>query len=335
MKIEYTLLEAIADLNKIYDEGSSTYTNEELESFEYEAELEEDMTLQEAQERGKFKKAFLNLVKQNAYWNGKDTVADKGVLQNKTGITGNIYDVIDELNKKAGDKKNHIDTVRVDGTPVPYGELVKIVNARLRNDNQRAIVTGKAAPDDADPDASKKFTVFNLYPSVLHHIDGNHGNNIAIKNVGGSSLADITNEQAWGNYLLIEAPSARTAAYAHKMIHLLAIITNTLGLPTPTDPEKDNVVGQIARALERALANKDGESKLKFSYIVGKNADGTPIVESTESFAKAIATRTYNNSLPMNDILAAHETDIKAEVDKSVSDDPVDETTPDNIKEEE
>ena len=185
MKIGYNLLEALEDLNKLYDNKAiSTYIdNKELESFEYEAELEEDMTLQEAQERGKFKKAFLNLVKQNAYWDGKQVVAEKGLVQNKTGISGDIYEVIKELNAMSGEEKNHIDTIRPDGTPGPYGELVKIVNARLRTDNKRAIVTSRVTPKNDDIETSKKFTVFNLYPSVLHHINGEHGDNIVVKSI--------------------------------------------------------------------------------------------------------------------------------------------------------
>ena len=280
--------------------------------------LNEGIILDEAHEHGRYKKAFINFLN-GAYYNNGIQNADK-VENNRTGSKGTI-DAI------AATKK--IDLKIDDQTDLEYKDKVKKVNDRLKNSRQRAIPTHK---EIIDGEEVQGFTVFNIKPSVLHHINGEHGDNITnIKGTQRTSLVvyDPKNpaslDKAIGNYALIRANSVRNAAQAHKLVHLLAMISDALrGLD-----DSNNVILNIAKTFEKTLADKE----VTFNYI-----DSAGKVQRDKTFVDFILATTWGNTKSTNALLTEHEKFLREESEKAIEDEPVEqealaEVTENNVTE--
>ena len=270
-----------------------------MKIYEELAGINEDALLTEAHEHGKYKKAFINFLNGAYYDNGIQN-AEK-VENNRTGSRGTIDSI-------AADKK--IDINIDDETELEYKDKVKKVNDRLKNNRQRAIPTHK---EIVNGETVQGFTVFNIKPSVLHHINGEHSDNITkIKGTNKTTLVDMTNglDDKIGNYALIRASSPRNASQAHKLVHLLAMISDAL---RNLEDSGSTIMG-IARTFQKTLEGKE----VTFNYIDDKGK-----VQRDKTFVEFVSAVTYGNSEPTNTILTKHEQFLREEADKAIEDESV------------
>jgi len=299
-----------------------------------EGALSEDMFLNEASnnERGKYKKAFLNL-EQGIYFESADSKDIHGQVSNIVGTSyadkvKDIHDIYEIA------KAYKIDTTAVDPEngavrTLEPSELVTAINTKFKNSrkerNARIIQTRKTVDDKGVE--KRSYTTFWMKSEVLHHIDGNHDNNAEVRPYTYKPTEDSKSkttylftrgDQGLQNYLMIWAEDNKVAAKAHMLVHLLAIITAALGEKEDTK----NLLGTIAAAFD---TNQLSDKKVEFRFVNDVNKMTTSSVSSLAGYINSDVTYEYNVKLSKKYSSASNLTkDIDQDTVEEVSKDDID-----------
>ena len=254
--------------------------------YEELSKLTESLVLTEAgsHEHGKYKKAFLNLI--NGLYYEKDGKTIHGnssnVHTNKSRDAGTLADIVTAINTN-NETSPKVATKTLDDTTWTQAEAtpeqtIKAVNKQLGYNNKRAIRTKSVI--DKDGNEVNYYAIYNLTPSILHHVDGWHDHNANVQSfaytetVGDDKKRKSTSvfkagDELLKNYILIEADTQKNATYAHMLIHLAGIVAGAIGA--------DNVLlGSILEAFNKQLEDKN------ITYTFVSNIDNMT-VQHTDS----------------------------------------------------
>jgi hypothetical protein len=226
--------------------------------------LNEHVVLTEG-DYGKYKKAFLNFIN-GLYYDANNKISDATLAPRTTKIS-----TAKAASELAGDANvNTTETNFETGSQQERSprDIVRAVNRSIPK-NQVALYSKKRV----NPETGEKenlYTVYNKYPSILHHMNADHSDNAIVKgytytdpNNGEKTRTSVffADDPKLYNYVLITANQQSQAKYGHMMIHLLAMIIASVG-SMDTD-----LLDKIIGALDAALTNNNNGSTIFTIYV--------------------------------------------------------------------
>ena len=222
--------------------------------------INEDTLFEGKQERGKYKKAFLNLQK-GLYYDQQGNVHGEEADVVSTKYARKVKDMhnIRDIAKAYNIPDYRVDPDTGERTELSDSELTTAVNKAIKSETKNARVI-----HTHDVDGVGSYTAFLMFPSVLHHINGVHEDNAEVRSYGYKgnngkrkyTYLFVAGSANLDNYLMIEATTATNAKYAHLLVHLLALVSAAVKF-------NKELVLEIAKAFDGQLEGKD----VKFSYI--------------------------------------------------------------------
>ena len=236
------------------------YETDFMKLYESLLSINEDTILSEAgkHEHGKYKKAFLNLINGLYYDSNANTFVGNqdNVHNTKVKVGGTLQDMIKYVNDTdpANPKvpENTIDAKTDTVEPLSDEQKISLVNRRLKS-GQRAIATKKVVDDSGNE--VNYYSVYELTPSILHHVNGEHDDNAFVKGYRYEDTVDhkqkytsvfVSGNSTLTNYILITAKTNKAATYAHMLIHILGMIAGAIGV-------NNAEITNIAKAFDNQL----------------------------------------------------------------------------------
>lgn len=228
------------------------------------------------------KKAFLNLV-QGLYYTKFNPDPGKRIKQDQKEISNStIAPVTTKISqaKSAAELASETD-VNTTETNIENGEQRDLTSGEVIHKVNKSIAAGQIAlfnKKHINPETGEEeslYTVYNKYPSILHHMNAEHNDDAVIRSYTFTDPSSNKKTQTsvfciedpkLFNYVLITANTHAQAKYGHMMIHLLAMIIASVG------PENTALIDNIIIALDAALANNNKGSTL-FTIFTGIEAD--------------------------------------------------------------
>ena len=168
--------------------------------------------------------------------------------------------------------------------PEDRRKIVQNINQKIRNEfnvkNGRVI---QKARSKADKEAGKvSYSVYAIAPSALHHINGEHNDDVGIKSFTylnknhekkTTTLVDLRDKEHaknLGNYVLVEAVDPSAARYVHMIIHLLAMVAKVIGVG---NKNMDSIIDAFAQNIEKKHARFTIVNGKKEKIVYDKLAD--------------------------------------------------------------